>query len=387
MRAAENLSVTYRDFLRAGPGTLAGRYLRSYWQPVYLSKDIAVGQAKPLRIMGEDFTLFRGASGKAQVIADRCAHRGAKLSIGWVEGDEIRCAYHGWSYDAAGQCTAQPAEPKPFCDKVQIRSYPTREYLGLIIAYFGEGEPPPPPRWPEYEDAEYVHEVTVQHWPCNYFAQLENACDQVHTVVLHWQFRFGMPNAYKAEETEYGLKVQTPGLGSAGLDTSYFIMPNAHEWYAPSRPGRSVSYMGLGWRVPRDDDSHSRFNVAVFPVKGAQAGIVRAELEVQAAQDMSHRIPEYVDEILAGKRSFTDVKEDRSIFGTDLTDVQDLSIMASLNPMASREPTEMLGQSDMGIALLRRVWQRELQAFADGRPLTPWKRPDRMWEEQVKGKN
>ena len=83
------------DLYRTEPGSLAGRYLRSFWQPVYRAKDLPAGEAVPLRIMSEDFTLYRGESGKPHVVAFRCAHRGTQLSAGWVEDDCIRCFYHG----------------------------------------------------------------------------------------------------------------------------------------------------------------------------------------------------------------------------------------------------------------------------------------------------
>ncbi|MBM2813209.1 MAG: hypothetical protein HW416_3968 [Chloroflexi bacterium] len=107
------------------------------------ARDIGPGRAVPIRVMNEDFTLYRGESGAPKVLAFRCAHRGTQLSTGWVEGEDLRCFYHGWKYDASGQCIEQPAEPEPFCQKIRIRSYPTEEYLGLIFAYFGEGDPPP----------------------------------------------------------------------------------------------------------------------------------------------------------------------------------------------------------------------------------------------------
>jgi phenylpropionate dioxygenase-like ring-hydroxylating dioxygenase large terminal subunit len=54
--------------------------------------------------MSENFTLYRGEGGTAHVVAFQCAHRGLQLSVGWVEDDCIRCRYHGWKYDATGQC-------------------------------------------------------------------------------------------------------------------------------------------------------------------------------------------------------------------------------------------------------------------------------------------
>src|ERR1700730_6733212 len=113
----------WRDFAHTRPGTLAGRYLRSFWQPIWRSKDLQVGRPRPLRVMSQDYTLYRGESGKVHMLDFRCAHRGTQLSTGWVEGDDIRCFYHGWKYDASGQCVEQPAENPSFPPKVRIGSY------------------------------------------------------------------------------------------------------------------------------------------------------------------------------------------------------------------------------------------------------------------------
>ena len=121
------------DFVHTGPGTVAGKYLRRFWQPVFVSAQLQTGYAVPIRIMGEDFTLYRGASGAAYVVDFRCAHRGTQLSVGWVEQDCIRCFYHGWKYDGTGQCVEQPAEDSSFAKKITIRSCPTHEFLGLIF--------------------------------------------------------------------------------------------------------------------------------------------------------------------------------------------------------------------------------------------------------------
>ena len=69
------------DFASAGPGTVGGRYLRKFWQPVYLSRDLAPGTARPIHVMGERFTLYRGQAGKdgpgtAHIVGFRCARDG-----------------------------------------------------------------------------------------------------------------------------------------------------------------------------------------------------------------------------------------------------------------------------------------------------------------------
>src|SRR3954471_2743295 len=178
VRGTPKSRADYTDFEHVGPGTLAGRYLRRFWQPLYRAEDIAPGQAKPVRLVGEDFTLYRGEAGTPHVIANRCAHRGTQLSTGWVEGDCVRCFYHGWKYDGTGQCVEMPAEDASFPPKVRIASYPTEEYLGLIFAYLGDGAPTPLPRYPELEE-EGVSDVSTRILPYNYFNGVENSVDIV----------------------------------------------------------------------------------------------------------------------------------------------------------------------------------------------------------------
>ena len=56
--------------------------------------------------------MWRDSDGVAHVWEDRCPHRGMRLSLGFVRGDQIACLYHGWRYDAAGQCRYIPAHPQ-----------------------------------------------------------------------------------------------------------------------------------------------------------------------------------------------------------------------------------------------------------------------------------
>src|SRR3954471_2278360 len=148
---AESVPNDWSDFVHVGPGTLAGRYLCMFWQPVYIATELLPGNATTFRILGEDFTLYRGETGEPHLLQLRCAHRATQLNTGWVEGDEIRCFYHGWKYDAHGQCTEQPAELEPFADRVRLRSAVAIEYKGLIFGWFGRGAMPPVPFFPDLE--------------------------------------------------------------------------------------------------------------------------------------------------------------------------------------------------------------------------------------------
>lgn len=173
------------DFASAGPGTPGGILLRTQWQPVHLSRNLKNGDAKPIHVMGERFTLYRGESGEAHVVADRCAHRSTQLSTGWVRGDNIQCYYHGWTYNGKGNCVLRPGErpsgPAPVAD---IAAYPTREHMGLIYAYFGEGPEPAFPPFPHFGD-EGVVETTATLFSCNWFQTYENQIDEAHLAFVH----------------------------------------------------------------------------------------------------------------------------------------------------------------------------------------------------------
>ena len=70
------------DIATTRPGTPGGIFMRQFWHALYRSQDLPAGHAKPIRIMSEDYTLFRSQSGQAVVIDNRCPHRGAPMHLG-----------------------------------------------------------------------------------------------------------------------------------------------------------------------------------------------------------------------------------------------------------------------------------------------------------------
>ena len=81
----------YADFYHTGPDTPAGKWFRMFWHPVLRSEDLLPGRATPVRLMSEDFTLYRGETGTAHALGFRCAHRGTQLStvLKGVKGVEL----------------------------------------------------------------------------------------------------------------------------------------------------------------------------------------------------------------------------------------------------------------------------------------------------------
>ena len=354
----------WTDFVHTGPGTLAGQYLRKFWQPVFRVQDLKPGQAAPIRVMGEDLTLYRGENGTSHVLAFRCAHRGTQLSTGWVEGNNLRCRYHGWMYDPTGQCVQQPAEAAPFCEKVQIRSYPSQEYLGFVFVYLGEGEAPLLPRYRSME-AEGELQVTLHYRDCNYFNNMDNAVDELHHYFVHWNRRVPVPEQVipriSASETEYGLRIalQRPDQGREWV--WHFHMPSTLQM------NTSDTDQSVHWRVPVDDEHHLIPTATLTPPGGARRG---AASEEHDPAEVSKQIAEVGQAIRAGKLTIEDI----DLRGGSYFPVGDDVTQLGQGVIAERQQ-ERLGSSDAAVILLRNLWRRELRALAEGRPLKEWRQP------------
>ena len=76
--------------------------------------------------------------------------------------------------------------------------------------------------------------------------------------------------------------------------------------------------------------------------------------------------------VLEGKMRLEDIDPDR----TDYVIIEDEVAQTGQGVVADRG-REHLGRSDTGVILLRKIWERELRALAEGRPLKEWTyRPD-----------
>jgi 5,5'-dehydrodivanillate O-demethylase len=182
MTAEQNETLT-----RVGPGTPMGELLRRYWHPVATSKDLKDYPVKSVRILGENLTLYRDKRGRLGLIGQRCAHRRVDMKCGIPEEDGLRCPYHGWLYDGAGQCIAQPCEaPENNTQaEVNIGGYPVEELGGLIWAYLGPKPAPLLPRWDLFVVDNVFRQIGMTMLPCNWLQCQENSVDTVHIEWAH----------------------------------------------------------------------------------------------------------------------------------------------------------------------------------------------------------
>jgi len=364
------------DLATTQPGTPGGSFMRQFWHAIGRGDDLPRGRAVPIRIMGEDYMLYRGASGRARVMAYRCPHRGAPLYLGRVEDDDLRCVYHGWKYNCSGQCVEAPAETPGFERKVQVPVFPTQEAFGLIYAYFGQGAPPVFPPYPESHGEGYIEAWPVERVPCNYLQSFENSMDEVHVAFTHQPGGSHAALArdlplITAEETDWGmLRFGTRADGTVRHTLHY--APNVVRVIIPPLSGMD----GIGgWPeityhfTPVDDYNHLWIITAKVQVTGEEAERYRQKrAEFYKQRAAAPKVNSVVEDIWSGKLPYGDVRH------PELAIVQDIAVQAGQGPIANRE-TEHLGRSDTGIILWRRILTREFCAIAEGREPKRWQRP------------
>src|SRR5205823_4965909 len=108
-----------------------------YWYPVARADRVRRGRTLAARFAGQGIVLARTETGQLFALEDRCAHRQIPLSMGAIEGERLRCAYHGWVYSTAGRCVSAPYLPEGECMPFGVRHYPSREAYGHVFVFPG----------------------------------------------------------------------------------------------------------------------------------------------------------------------------------------------------------------------------------------------------------
>ena len=139
--------------------------------------------------MGENVVVWCDRDGRVCVAESVCPHLGSDLGPaagGRVRDGRLVCPFHGYEFDAAGQCVATPFAPPPRTAKLRV--FETREVLGLIFAWWGLGGrdpqwslpagPPDQPGWSGFE-------IKTLRFPGHPQETTENSVDFAHLRHVH----------------------------------------------------------------------------------------------------------------------------------------------------------------------------------------------------------
>lgn len=174
---------------RVGKGTPMGETMRRYWHPIAVSEELPRPDGPPLRaqLLGETFVVFRDTAGRVGVMEELCLHRGASMALGRVEDGGIRCLYHGWKFDVAGQLLETPNHADPRVrERLRAKVYPVREQSGLIWTYIGPKEQEPPFREFAYDKVPAANRLVIKLVvKANYLQMWEGGTDSSHVGILH----------------------------------------------------------------------------------------------------------------------------------------------------------------------------------------------------------
>ncbi|AVA35943.1 renierapurpurin 18,18'-hydroxylase [Cupriavidus metallidurans] len=153
-----------------------------HWYPLAWSREVKAGQAHGVQFAGDPIVLVRTATGKIFALEDRCAHRQVPLHAGVVDGESIRCCYHGWTYDCSGRCIDVPYLGKERLPN-GVRAYPCEERAGLIFVFPGNpalAGQQPLPEFASVADKHYKTRRFGREVKCHYSFMHENLMDMNH---------------------------------------------------------------------------------------------------------------------------------------------------------------------------------------------------------------
>ena len=345
---------------RVGPGTPMGDLLRRYWYPVATDQQLGENPVKSVRLLGENLTLFRDRQGGLGLVQQRCAHRSVDLKHGIPTADGLRCPYHGWMYDANGQCLEQPAEDPAhnFAARVQIAAYDVQELGGLIWAYIGPQPAPLLPRWDIFVADNVFRQVGTTSVPCNWLQCQENAVDTVHVEWMHGAFgqyalerkgitdeaAFNQTRNFLRHHVKIGFERNAFGIqkyrlrdgedeatAASWLEGHPLVFPN---YVLIGGPGREELQM----RVPIDDTTTWHLAYQIYhPADGVS---LPPQGEIETFDVPMEDYPEYV-------------------LG------QDVLAWPAQGPITDRT-VEKLAETDRGLIMFRKMLEEQIQVVEDG---------------------
>jgi phthalate 4,5-dioxygenase oxygenase subunit len=369
------LSQTDNELLtRVGAGTPMGELMRRYWIPAAFSHQIAKPDGPPVRVrlMGERLVAFRDTQGRVGLLDERCPHRTASLFFGRNEDCGLRCVYHGWKFDVAGNCVDMPSEPKGggFQSRIKTKAYPCLERGGLVWTYMG-----PPEHKPEFPDLEWTRVADSQRHvsrhiqECNWLQGLEGGFDSSHLTFLHGGAADKdiviIPTRYEVVPTDFGFVAGTGReleTGETLWAANVMLMP-FHKIIASALHAAHV------W-APMDDENTMLYSVDFHPARPLGDEDLARSKEYRGIH--TENIPG-TDRAIQNKDNDYLIdralqSSGRSFTGMRGLGIQDCAIQESMGPVADRT-IEHLGVSDTAIVKIRRLLLQTLKDHAAGKPL------------------
>ncbi len=394
------------DLIHVGPGTVMGDLMRQYWLPAAMSSELAADGA-PMRLMllGEQLIAFRDSSGRVGVLDHKCPHRCASLFLGRNEENGLRCVYHGWKFDAEGNCVDMPSVPpaRDFKHLVRAKAYKAVERNGLVWVYMGERKAAPPlPRIEATLLPESEVTINFVQRECNWLQALEGDIDTCHFGFLHAGsispdivpedslFKYTVADRapdYHVTDTEVGTMYaayRDGGPGETYWRFANFMLP----FWTQTPQGKFTEHLHNRAWVPMDD-THTMFVSLTWRRHPPSLGPDKRGRQMPGFSRVFEFQPNTTDwygRWRLTRNSSNDWLIDReaqarggNYTGIDGIHAQDQAVTESMGPVTDHL-FEHLGPSDMMIMRTRRRLLQVARALAKNGTVPPGvDDPDRMY--------
>ena len=303
-----------------------------------VAKSVQVKRDKPyaVKALGRNLVLWRDTHGKLHCLEDYCPHRGARLSRGEVNQDDISCRYHGVTLDGSGTIVRVPAMPGCALEgRKAVDSYSVIEANDGIFVYFPSKERPEPCELKlpaEFSDPAWSSILCMGRWECSYRFVYDNFADPMHACYLHadsFTLAFGAKqDVMKVEQRDDGFYIARVEQKDVNLDWTHVVLDGTQLYCRldipyPDAAGPGGPFRIIGYTTPIDETSCMtffwRFRQVSGIAKESWRFLYRATLE---------------------ERHWHVLEQDREM----LTNIP-----------ADAPKREMLYQHDVGVARMRRM--------------------------------
>jgi phenylpropionate dioxygenase-like ring-hydroxylating dioxygenase large terminal subunit len=373
---------------QTGPGTPMGELFRRYWIPALLAKELPEPECPPVRVklLSERLIAFRDSEGRLGLIDEFCAHRGVSLWFGRNEASGLRCPYHGWKYDVAGNCLEVPSEPAEsgYRDKIKLKSYPLVERGGLLWTYMGP--PELQPELPMYEWAtvpDSHRHISKREQDCNYLQAMEGGLDSFHSIFLH-RMSVGEDPLLKrdpvsakylaADPHPEFIPLESPGglyitTRRNAPDEQYYW--RVTQWLMPCfnlfPPYEGNPYGGHAW-VPIDDEHAYTFSIDYHPDRPLTADEIEAMeagkgIHVRTIPGTFRPVANIDNDYLIDRIAQKERRTSCGVFGIG---EQDAAVQESMGSITDRTKENLVG-TDNGIIMTRQRLLRAVKAVQEGK--------------------
>ena len=237
-----------------------------HWHPVLLSSQLKKNAVAGVRLAGYDLALYRLSNGEIGALTDHCPHRRMKLSLGKVYHDKLQCAYHGWTFDAAGNGES-PATPKLYACATHFEV--AEQFEAIWVRNAGAAT-----RFPNFEVAGHFNVCNLHHRvKAPLELTLDNFCEIEHTPTTHAFFGYPLERMHEVHveflPTVDSVRVINQGPRKemspflrmiVGIGKNYHFMDDWTTYFSPV-----YSVYDHWWQCPKTGrESKVRWRLYIF---------------------------------------------------------------------------------------------------------------------------